>query len=72
MLADTRYDSQGRAFKTTEPYFNDAEVDETLWVADDTDVASLTRTEFDGAGRKIAQVIRRHARAVALHHPLRR
>ncbi|MEJ3750147.1 RHS repeat-associated core domain-containing protein [Actinomycetes bacterium KLBMP 9797] len=56
LLTDTRYDSQGRAYKTTQPYFNDAPVDDNLWVASDTEVPGLTRTEFDGAGRKTAEV----------------
>ena len=56
LLTDTRYDSHGRAFKSTQPYFNDADVDGTLWVASDVEVPGLTRTEFDGAGRAVAQV----------------
>ncbi len=56
LLTDTRYDTQGRAYKTTEPYFNSADVDDKLWVASDTDVASLTRVEFDGAGREVAEI----------------
>jgi RHS repeat-associated protein len=56
LLTDTRYDSQGRTYKHTQPYFNDNAVDDQLWVAADTDVAGLTRTEFDGAGRAVASV----------------
>ncbi|GFJ87002.1 RHS repeat-associated core domain-containing protein [Phytohabitans rumicis] len=56
LLTDTRYDSQGRAYKTTQPYFNDATVDDDLWVAHDADVPGLTVTRFDGAGRTIGQI----------------
>jgi RHS repeat-associated protein len=56
LLTDTRYDSQGRAYKTTQPFFNNARVDTTLWVASDVDIPGLTRTEFDGAGRVVEEV----------------
>ncbi|MFC5287103.1 RHS repeat-associated core domain-containing protein [Actinokineospora guangxiensis] len=56
LLTDTRYDSQGRAWKTTQPYFTDSAVDTELWVASDADVASHTRTLHDGAGRPTASV----------------
>ncbi|MEJ3748474.1 RHS repeat-associated core domain-containing protein [Actinomycetes bacterium KLBMP 9797] len=56
LLTDTRYDSQGRAYKTTQPYFNDAPVDDNLWVAADAEVPGLTVTRFDGAGRAISQI----------------
>ncbi|MBP2330660.1 RHS repeat-associated protein [Kibdelosporangium banguiense] len=51
LITDTRYDSHGRAYKTTQPYFNNAPVDTDLWFASDTEVPGLTRTKFDGAGR---------------------
>ncbi len=56
LIVDTRYDSHGRAYKTTQPYFNSAAVDTTLWVASDTEVPGLTRTRFDGAGRAVESV----------------
>ncbi|WP_460397529.1 SpvB/TcaC N-terminal domain-containing protein, partial [Actinophytocola sediminis] len=56
LMIDTRYDSQGRVFKQTQPYFNNAPVDTTLWVASDVEVPGLTRTEYDGAGRVVEQV----------------
>lgn len=56
LLTDVRYDSQGRAYKTTQPYFNNADIDNTLWVASDVEVPGLTRTEYDGASRPIAQI----------------
>jgi RHS repeat-associated protein len=56
LLTDARYDSQGRPYKTTQPYFNNAAVDDDLWVASDVEIPGLTVTRFDGAGRQIAQV----------------
>jgi RHS repeat-associated protein len=56
LITDTRYDSQGREFKTTQPYFNSGAVDASLWVASDTEVPGLSRTKFDGAGRPIESI----------------
>jgi RHS repeat-associated protein len=56
LLTDTRYDTQGRAWKSTQPYFQDGAVDTDLWVAADTDIPGHTRTLHDGAGRPIASV----------------
>lgn len=56
LLTDVRYDSQGRAYKSTQPYFNANPVDTTLWVASDTEVPGLTFAEFDGAGRQVASI----------------
>ena len=53
LLTDTRYDSQGRAYKTTSPYFNDAAVDGKLWRASDTEVPSISQSTFDGVGRQV-------------------
>jgi RHS repeat-associated protein len=53
LLTDTRFDSQGRAYKTTSPYFNNAAVDTNLWRASDVEVPSITRSTFDGAGRQV-------------------
>ncbi|MCW3819641.1 RHS repeat protein [Micromonospora sp. DR5-3] len=58
LLTDTRYDSQGRVYKATKPYFNEGGLDDTLWVAADVDVPGLTFTEFDGAGRKTAEIFK--------------
>ncbi|MEU6264662.1 polymorphic toxin-type HINT domain-containing protein [Saccharopolyspora shandongensis] len=56
LLTETHYDSHGRVYRTTEPYFNDAPPDTSLWTASSTDIPALTRTEFDGAGREVAQI----------------
>ncbi|MCP2353298.1 RHS repeat-associated protein [Nonomuraea thailandensis] len=56
LLTETRYDSHGRAFQSTQPYFNDADVDSKLWSARDTDVPGLSLTRFDGAGRTSEEV----------------
>jgi RHS repeat-associated protein len=56
LIVDTRYDTHGRAYKTTQPYFNNGSVDGNLWVASDTEVPGLTRLKFDGAGREIQSI----------------
>ncbi|WBQ02016.1 RHS repeat-associated core domain-containing protein [Kribbella sp. CA-293567] len=57
LLTDTRYDSQGRTHKSTQPYFNDAPVDDQLWTASsDADIPGLTVTQYDGAGRPVEQI----------------
>ncbi|MEH1129520.1 RHS repeat-associated core domain-containing protein [Micromonospora sp. CPCC 206061] len=58
LLIDTRYDSQGRAYKATEPYFNDAPVDDKLWRASDVEVPGLTETKYDGAGRPVESIFK--------------
>ncbi|GGS58083.1 RHS repeat domain-containing protein [Actinokineospora fastidiosa] len=58
LMTDTVYDSQGRVVKETRPYFNAGPVDTTLWAASDVDVPSLTFTEYDGAGRQVAQIVK--------------
>jgi RHS repeat-associated protein len=56
LIVDTRYDSQGRVYKATQPYFNNAALDTNLWVASDTEVPGLTRTRYDAAGRVVESV----------------
>ena len=56
LLTDIRYDSHGRTYKSTQPYYNNADIDTTLWVASDVEVPGLTRTSYDGAGRPTAQI----------------
>ncbi|WP_232376540.1 RHS repeat-associated core domain-containing protein [Amycolatopsis aidingensis] len=58
LLTDTRYDSAGRAYYSTRPYFNDAPVDNKLWSATDAEIPGLTVREFDGAGRVVAEVFK--------------
>jgi RHS repeat-associated protein len=58
LLTDTRYDSQGRVYKTTQPYFIDSALDDNLWVASDVDVPGLSFIEFDGAGRSTARIFK--------------
>ncbi|WP_433439626.1 RHS repeat-associated core domain-containing protein [Nonomuraea sp. CA-141351] len=57
LLTDTRYDSQGRAYLTTQPYFQDADVDDNLWVASRTAIPGYTVTTYDGAGRKSVETV---------------
>ncbi|MEV8373450.1 RHS repeat-associated core domain-containing protein [Kribbella sp. NPDC056861] len=56
LLTDTRYDSQGRVWKATQPFFNATEVDGNLWVANDNEVPGLTTTQYDGAGRLVESI----------------
>lgn len=56
LLTDVRYDQQGRPYKKTAPFYNSGAVDDRLWVAADNQVAGHTVTEFDGAGREIANI----------------
>ncbi|OLF13453.1 hypothetical protein BU204_27005 [Actinophytocola xanthii] len=58
LITDVRYDSHGRAYRTTQPYFNSAAVDSNLWLTTDQNIHSLTETEYDGAGRPVAQVFK--------------
>ncbi|SFR26774.1 intein C-terminal splicing region/intein N-terminal splicing region/RHS repeat-associated core domain-containing protein [Lentzea waywayandensis] len=51
LIVDTRYDSQGRTSRVTQPFFNNQAVDKNLLTFSETDVPGLNRTEFDGAGR---------------------
>ena len=57
LITDTRYDSQGRLWKTTAPYYNDKAVDTELQMASDVHVPGHSRTHFDGAGRADASVV---------------
>ncbi|OZV74304.1 hypothetical protein CA850_30290 [Micromonospora echinospora] len=58
LLTDTRYDSQGRAYKVTSAYFNDAPIDDNLWRASDVEVPGLTEARFDGAGRAVEAIFK--------------
>jgi RHS repeat-associated protein len=51
LIVDTRYDSLGRVWKSTQPYYNKDAVDTTLWLASDGDIPGHTRTYYDDAGR---------------------
>jgi RHS repeat-associated protein len=52
LVADTRYDSQGRVVRSTQPFFNASAVDKSLLLFSESDVPGLTRTEFDASGRQ--------------------
>nr|WP_052478586.1 RHS repeat-associated core domain-containing protein [Kibdelosporangium sp. MJ126-NF4]CEL19267.1 FIG01288243: hypothetical protein [Kibdelosporangium sp. MJ126-NF4]CTQ94934.1 FIG01288243: hypothetical protein [Kibdelosporangium sp. MJ126-NF4] len=58
LLTDTRYDSQGRTRAVTSQYFNDKDIDDTLWVASDVDIPSQTTSSFDGAGRQVTSTVK--------------
>ncbi|WP_020518785.1 RHS repeat-associated core domain-containing protein [Catelliglobosispora koreensis] len=60
LLTDTQYDSQGRIYKSTTPYFHNAPLDtdenNTIWVPSDADKVGVTTTSYDGAGRPVLEV----------------
>ncbi|MGW4115107.1 RHS repeat-associated core domain-containing protein [Actinosynnema sp. NPDC004786] len=56
LIVDTRYDSQGRVTRTTQPFFNAQPVDQRLVVPSEVGVPGLTRARYDGAGRPIASI----------------
>ncbi|MEV6605319.1 RHS repeat-associated core domain-containing protein [Kutzneria sp. NPDC051319] len=58
LITDAKYDSQGRQFKVTQPYFTDAPVDDRLWIASDVDVPLQTADEYDGLGRPTAEIVK--------------
>ncbi|PRY40479.1 RHS repeat-associated protein [Umezawaea tangerina] len=58
LIADSAYDSQGRQFRATNPYYNSAPVDDRIWVASDADVPSQAVNTYDGVGRQKTHVIK--------------
>ncbi|MGO1056095.1 RHS repeat domain-containing protein [Crossiella sp. CA198] len=57
LLTDTRYDSHGRVLEQSMPFFNDKPIDDMLWKAANDDAPRpRTVTEYDGAGRAVAEV----------------
>ncbi|MEH1124110.1 RHS repeat-associated core domain-containing protein [Micromonospora sp. CPCC 206061] len=60
LIVDTHYDTHGRAFKTTNPYYDDATIDKDLWRALDNKVPSLSVNAYDGANRVVSVELRVH------------
>ncbi|EWC62998.1 hypothetical protein UO65_1708 [Actinokineospora spheciospongiae] len=60
LLSDYQYDSHGRAYKGSMPYYNDGAVDNNIWLAADGQVPGQVRREYDGAGRQIAEIFSGH------------
>ncbi|MET9609233.1 RHS repeat-associated core domain-containing protein [Streptomyces sp. NPDC006512] len=57
VIADTFYDSYGRAFKTNEAYVNaDSEPVKTRFIANENMVPSQNITNYDGLGRVVAKI----------------
>jgi RHS repeat-associated protein len=50
IITDTYFDSQGRAYKTHNAYFNSSAPSATLYITDDASVPNTTLTTFDSAG----------------------
>ncbi|MBE1876861.1 RHS repeat domain-containing protein [Myceligenerans pegani] len=53
LLTDHRYDSQGREYIVTNPFFNEDPVDSRLWRAADSESLGQNVTKYDAAGRPV-------------------
>lgn len=60
LIVDTHYDTQGRAYKTTNPYYHSGSIDKDLWRALDTNIPSLSVNAYDGANRVVSVELRVH------------
>ncbi|MGW1228320.1 polymorphic toxin-type HINT domain-containing protein [Streptomyces sp. NPDC002530] len=58
LLADTYYDGSGRVVKTNDTYYATGAPSSTLFVPRNEDIDAQTVTEFDGAGRTTASVLK--------------
>ncbi|MEV4315643.1 RHS repeat-associated core domain-containing protein [Actinocrispum sp. NPDC049592] len=58
LIMDSRYDSQGREFRATMAYFNDAPVDDKIWIASDGDIPGQSAMTYDGLGRMRTQTFK--------------
>ncbi|MGQ0840006.1 restriction endonuclease fold toxin [Actinokineospora sp.] len=59
IISESHYDSRGAAYKSNGPFFNGAPPDTALVTPiNDNDVPTQTLTEFDGAGRATAAIVR--------------
>ncbi|WP_456242710.1 RHS repeat-associated core domain-containing protein [Actinopolyspora lacussalsi] len=57
LITEKHYDSHGRVYRATRPYFNDNPVDKKLWRASSAgEVPAMSRIEYDGAGRQVAEI----------------
>ncbi|MFD9967919.1 RHS repeat domain-containing protein [Streptomyces sp. NPDC059011] len=56
IITEKKYDSRGLEWKTYNGYYATGDPSPTLVTGDDTKVADLVRTEYDGAGRPTAQI----------------
>lgn len=53
LLTDHRYDTQGRQYIVTNPFFNADPVDSRLWRAADSESLGQNVTKYDAAGRAV-------------------
>ncbi|GAA0913514.1 type IV secretion protein Rhs [Virgisporangium aurantiacum] len=51
LIVDTSFDSQGRQYRVTEPYYQSNPVDDRIWVAADAAIPGITLTTYDEVGR---------------------
>jgi RHS repeat-associated protein len=59
LLTETRYDVHGRAFLKSAQFFTTGDIDDKLWMASNSEaIPPHSVTEFDGAGRSIAEVFK--------------
>ncbi|WKV74069.1 RHS repeat protein [Streptomyces sp. PCS3-D2] len=56
IISEKKYDSRGLEWKTYNGYYATGDPSPTLVTGDDTKVADLVRTEYDGAGRPTVQI----------------
>ncbi|MFI7367667.1 RHS repeat-associated core domain-containing protein [Streptomyces sp. NPDC050149] len=59
VLTDTFYNSRGLIWKENGAYFNSAAPEPELFVANDNEIPSSTRTDYDGSGRPVATISRK-------------
>ncbi|RZQ62296.1 RHS repeat-associated core domain-containing protein [Amycolatopsis suaedae] len=72
ILTDTRYDSRGLVVKSNPAYYNAGAAGRDLVAAADAEVPSQTVTEYDGAGRTTAEIVKSYGqeqwRTTTSHH----
>ena len=59
VVTDTFYDSRGLVWKENGAYFNSSAPEPELFDANDNEIPSSTRTDYDGMGRPVATVSRK-------------
>ncbi|AXI73647.1 RHS repeat protein [Streptomyces cavourensis] len=60
IIGEKKYDSRGLEWKTYNGYYATGDASATLVTGDDTKVADLIRTQYDGAGRPTLQIAEKY------------